>query len=65
MRLTSTALLVVASTVLLAGCYESADVTVHEAGIYKGRNDPLIAKTATLEHQDTIAKRFNMVQTDR
>ena len=65
MRRISTALFFIFITVMLVGCYETSDVTVHEAGVYKGPDDPLIALTATKEHQDKLAKRFNMVQTDR
>ena len=28
----------------LAGCYESAEVTHHEPGVYKGDQDPLMNK---------------------
>lgn len=30
----------------LAGCYESAGVTRHEPGVYKGEQDPLVNKLA-------------------
>ncbi|HMB38435.1 MAG TPA: hypothetical protein VKO85_05090 [Wenzhouxiangellaceae bacterium] len=30
----------------LAGCYESASVTRHEPGVYKGEQDPLVNKLA-------------------
>lgn len=58
-------LAVLGGTALLAGCYEEAgNVTVHEAGEYKGTSDPLLegdaeARAATLE------ERFKLVQTDR
>ncbi len=50
--------------VTLSGCYEAPDVTVHEPGTYKGPRDPLLA-TDSAARADTLAKRFEMVQTDR
>ncbi len=49
-------------TLLLAACYESADVTVHKAGIYKGPKDPLLQGS---DRTETLKKRFSMIQTDR
>lgn len=49
---------------LLAGCYESADVTVYEPGVYKGAQDPLLQSKADAR-SETLQKRFTMVQTDR
>lgn len=57
-------LAVVGGTALLAGCYESADVTVHEAGEYKGAPDPLLTEDAE-SRASALEERFNMVQTDR
>lgn len=58
-------LAVLAGTVLLAGCYEEAgNVTVHEAGEYKGRSDPLLESDAE-SRASTLEDRFNLVQTDR
>ncbi|MDH3638907.1 MAG: hypothetical protein OES09_10670 [Gammaproteobacteria bacterium] len=50
--------------VLLAGCYESADVTAYEPGVYKGAQDPLM-QTKADERAETLEKRFTLVQTDR
>ncbi|HSN70055.1 MAG TPA: hypothetical protein VLT59_01040 [Steroidobacteraceae bacterium] len=47
----------------LAGCGES--VTVYEPGVYKGEEDPLLAKQASDEHQERLRERFQAVQTDR
>lgn len=53
-------------TVTLAGCYEApTDVTNYEAGVYKGEQDPLLAKQRKAEQLEALAQRFNMVQTDR
>lgn len=49
----------------LAGCYESPDATVYEAGDYKGEPDPLLEKLRTEEVQETLAERFQTGQTDR
>ncbi len=49
---------------LLAGCYEAADVTTHEPGVYKGPQDPLLQTDADAR-AEVLQKRFNMVQTDR
>ena len=56
---------VLASAVTLTGCYESTDVTVHEQGKYKGRNDPLLDAKATAEREEVLQKRFQLVQVDR
>jgi hypothetical protein len=49
---------------LLTGCYESSDVTVYEPGEYKGKSDPLLNQDST-QRAETLAKRFELVQTDR
>lgn len=48
----------------LAGCYESADVTDFEPGVYKGQSDPLLSVDAS-ERAQTLEERFNTIQTDR
>ncbi len=60
-RLASFAIL--AGAITLGGCYESADVTVHEPGEYKGGVDPLLADAASRE--EDLQKRFDLVQRDR
>lgn len=55
----------VATVLLLAGCYESRDVTWHEAGVYKGKTDPLVEISADPAHQERLRERLLMVQTDR
>ena len=48
----------------LAGCYEPADVTVHQPGVYKGTEDPLMSTDAAKRKEELIV-RFNQVQRDR
>lgn len=53
-----------AFALVLAGCYESADVTVHKPGVYKGPEDPLLSTDTAKRNQELMA-RFNQVQRDR
>jgi hypothetical protein len=47
----------------LSACYEDTDVTLHQAGVYKGKVD---VHTQTREERQAILhKRFSQVQTDR
>ncbi len=47
----------------LSACYEDADITLHQAGEYKGKVD---THSQTAEQREAIlAKRFGQVQTDR
>jgi len=56
-------ILLLVSTLMLSACYESADVTLHEPGVYKGKVD---IHALTAEERDVVlAKRFKQVQTDR
>jgi hypothetical protein len=55
-------LLMVAILAGIAGCSpEPRSVTLHEPGVYKGGNDPLLAMT----QQQVLVDRFKLVQTDR
>jgi len=56
---------VLASAVIMSGCYESADVTVHKQGEFKGMNDPLLDAKSTAEREEILQKRFQLVQVDR
>lgn len=48
------------STVLLGACYESADVTRHEPGVYKGQQDPLVSKLRSDDElRDRLDSRFD------
>jgi hypothetical protein len=59
------AVVVIVGSGLLAGCYESPDVTLHKPGVYKGPRDPLVEMERSPEQQQTLIARFNQVQTDR
>lgn len=48
----------------LTACAERADVTLHEPGVYKGGEDPLLAKQDS-EYVETLQDRFAKGQTDR
>jgi len=48
----------------LAGCYEPSGVTVHQPGVYKGSEDPLL-KADTAKRKEELIARFNQVQRDR
>ncbi|MBL4638025.1 MAG: hypothetical protein JKY76_01555 [Proteobacteria bacterium] len=54
---------ILVALLFLAGCYEDTDVTLHEAGVYKGSVDQH-ALTAQ-EREAVLKKRFKQVQTDR
>ncbi len=56
---------VVASAVIVSGCYESTDVTVHKQGEYKGVKDPLLDAKSTAAREEILEKRFQLVQVDR
>lgn len=50
---------------IAAGCNVPQDVTLHEAGVYKGSKDPLLSQHRKAEAKQTLVQRFNLVQTDR
>jgi len=54
----------IAATLGLAGCWESSDVTLHEAGKYKGGQDPLLDQQVS-SRTESLKKRFQLVQADR
>ncbi len=49
----------------LAGCQESATVTLHEPGQYQGKTDPLLATASAAGHHERLNERLEMIQTDR
>lgn len=59
MRLT----LLLLSAFLLTACYEDTDVTMHKAGVYKGKEDSHALSSE--ERAEVLKLRFNSVQTDR
>ncbi len=56
---------IVAAALVLVGCYESTEVTVYDPGVYKGEEDPLMAKQRKEAQQERLRQRFRQVQTDR
>ena len=50
---------------VLSGCYGPQDVTLHEAGVYKGSKDPLLMQHGQAEAKQSLQQRFDLVQTDR
>ncbi len=57
--------LLLAASVLLTGCSEATDVTLHEPGVYKGSPDPLLEKSRGEGFGEQLRERLKMVQTDR
>jgi hypothetical protein len=49
----------------LTACAERADVTLHEPGVYKGGEDPLLAKQQNPQNIQTLQDRFAKGQSDR
>jgi hypothetical protein len=50
-------------SLLLVACYEETEVTLHEAGVYKGKQDCHDESAEQREQQ--LKQRFLAVQTDR
>ena len=50
---------------VVAGCSNPADVTLYEAGVYKGTSDPLVEKTEQGALQPELRNRLVQGQTDR
>jgi hypothetical protein len=66
-RIPRAGVLVLSGLILAAsgGCYRSPDITWHAAHIYKGSQDPLLAKIQDRGLQQKLEQRFLAVQTDR
>lgn len=64
MKNTFTLMLVIITSLALSGCWESTDVTIHQAGKYMGTKDPLLA-TSGASRAEGLQKRFQLVQVDR
>jgi hypothetical protein len=47
------------------GCTEKTTVTLHEPGVYKGAEDPLLAMQEDPEHIEALKERFVRGQADR
>lgn len=57
------ALIIISFSVLLVACYEDTDVTIHEAGVYKGKPD--LHDMSAQQREEQLKARFLAVQTDR
>ena len=55
---------VMAVALSVSGCWDSGEVTIHQAGEYKGVRDPLLAQDAA-EREETLKERFALIQMDR
>jgi hypothetical protein len=49
----------------LTACAERAEVTLHEPGVYKGSEDPLLAQQQDPQYIEALQDRFAMGQSDR
>jgi len=56
--------LALAAPLMLGGCWEDPQVTLHEPGEYKGHRDPLLNQQASTRGEQ-LQKRFQLVQMDR
>jgi len=50
---------------VVAGCYEDVTPTRYEAGVYKGKTDPLLEKLESGDLRDQLDQRFEIAATDR
>ena len=55
---------VMAVAIMVYGCGESDDITIHEMGKYKGEQDPLLTRNVS-ERSETLKQRFSLGQMDR
>ncbi len=65
MRILVTVLFLVSSSLMLSGCYEDVDVSIHEPGEYKGQKDPLLSELKQQQLQKDLDERFKAGQSDR
>lgn len=56
---------VVASVVVLGGCYEETTPTRYEPGVYKGADDPLLAVLEDGDLHEDLENRFEEAFRDR
>ena len=64
-RFASVAAVALFATAGLTACYDDADVTMFEPGVYKGPQDPLLGKLEEQELQNELEQRFSRAATDR
>jgi hypothetical protein len=55
----------VLAMLLLAGCYETTHVVIHEPGVYKGSKDPLLAVDGKPQLEAELRERFMEGQAPR
>lgn len=65
LRKTFSLILLCSGMLVLGGCYQDVNVSLHEPGKYEGRTDPLLAKLKTPALQAKLQQRFKLSQTDR
>jgi hypothetical protein len=56
-RLAAAAVIAVGA-LLLGGCEDIQDVTLHEPGVYKGKTDPLLQRLEEPAEQQALEERF-------
>lgn len=64
MRIRTVGLAILAA-LALSGCYEDASVIIHEPGVYKGSQDPILDNPRTAEQQEALRKRLSDGQGQR
>lgn len=64
MNTTARAIILMGVVAVASGCYESAEITEFEPGVYKGHSDSLLTADAS-ERATALKERFMTVQTDR
>ncbi len=57
------ALIIFSFSLMLVACYEDTDVTLHQAGEYKGKPDH--HELSAQQREEQLKARFLAVQTDR
>jgi hypothetical protein len=53
------------SAAIIWACYESPGVAIHEPGVYKGAEDPLLAKQRSEQQLQQLRDRLALIQMDR
>lgn len=54
-----------AAAVLLSGCYESAEVSLHSPGVYRGKADSAAILAPDADARAALISRLRAGQTDR
>lgn len=53
------------SAAIIWACYESPGIAIHEPGVYKGTQDPLLAKQRSAQQIRILRERLSLIQVDR